>query len=149
MGSPNIYRHNPGFTLIELVLTLAISSLLSTSIVSVSLNSMQKYFFTADVATIIRLLETARAQALSNSGGNVHGVRVENNAVILFFNDPYNSSSMSNIKLNTGTRTVSNSPYEVQFEPFSGKTIAPLLLNLTNGQSNATISISTNGVINP
>lgn len=148
MESRNTYHPESGFTILEILIVLALSSILGASAVNLSLLVMQRQFFHSDVETVVRFLNSARNQSINNINGKAHGVMIGAGKVTLFSGNHYDPLENSNIITATKIHPLSNNSYEIAFTPFTGASTNPLSIALTDDHNTTTLSISSSGAIN-
>lgn len=89
-------KKNNGFTLIEVLVVLAISAIL----VAISLSSYSSWNknteFNISGKTVSSYLSDARNLTLASKNSSVYGVHLETTKVVLFTGDTYSSSEPSN-----------------------------------------------------
>lgn len=108
-----------GFTIIEILISIAISIILLAIIVIPFKRMNETQILSKETANVMGVLNNARSQSLSSKGGVSHGVHIESDELVLFSgsvyspSDPENVSislnplvSISNISLNGGVTNV-------------------------------------------
>lgn len=74
MMLPNTSAPSKGFTLIEVVIVMAIVGFLAVFGIIVGLDSYSRYNFHSEVDDAVAMLQRARSEAINNIGGVAHGV---------------------------------------------------------------------------
>jgi len=85
-----------GFTLVEILIVLAIAVILFTIILTGFANLRESSDLTLAVDEAISFLQEARAKTLSSEGASVYGVHFETSQFVLFAGDTYDLSASSN-----------------------------------------------------
>ena len=85
-----------GFTLVEILIVLAIAVILFTIILTGFANLRESSDLTLAVDEAISFLQEARAKTLSSEGASVYGVHFETSQFVLFVGDMYDPSVSSN-----------------------------------------------------
>jgi prepilin-type N-terminal cleavage/methylation domain-containing protein len=127
-----------GFTVIELLIVLALIGIIASLGMSVSLDKYRLSLFQDDTRLVLDLLIQARAEAMENQNSINHGLRIEANKVTRL---PENDNIQTSSTLNN------TSGVEIIFSALSGSPLAPISFTLTNGTTNKTVSINPEGVI--
>ncbi len=149
-GAKKLHRKTgAGFTLIEILIVIAIFTALATMGVIVGLDSYGRYLFRSDLATAASLLQKARSEAMNNIGETPHGVYFNDPAnFILFYGASYATRNTSFDLAVSRNKTVATSGLtEIVFIPLSGTTAGGAVM-LHNGVSNTTITVNNEGGIN-
>lgn len=142
-----------GFTLFEVVIVLALLSMITAGALFFSIADYQSAARHAEVTTIITLLQSVRTQAMSGRDGSAHGVA--------FAPDGYNgyvafvgtSFAVSAVETQTFVPMVyhvtfgTSTPAEVVFSPLLGTTTAVTVTVLTAENSSSSILINYEGLI--
>lgn len=84
MQSLLTYRQNSGFTLLELLIVLGISTVIFSLGTAVSVGAYTAYFASAEKQTLVSVLHKARTRALLNVHSTAHGVCYRAPDYILF-----------------------------------------------------------------
>ncbi len=160
MALPKIYSLDKGgFTLIEMIIAIAILVFIFSFGIFISINSYKGYIFRSEKAVVVSILERARSRALNNMFETSHGVCFVSPNYIIFRGsscdpaDPLNEVIPANTSVSiTGLEEIS----PVVFEQLSGKLIPQLSpqsqeyeIELEqDGRAPETISINNEGRIN-
>jgi prepilin-type N-terminal cleavage/methylation domain-containing protein len=143
-----------GFSLIELVLVMALVGVVASFSVAMSMSSLAKNAVTQERDLFITLLlRSTRTAALANIDSVAHGVFIDNSShqYTLFNGTTYNSSDPSNRVIpysNNNLTFHSNGGDTIIFEPLSGNVISGTgTIAIANGVATSTIIIRDNGQI--
>jgi prepilin-type N-terminal cleavage/methylation domain-containing protein len=85
-----------GFSVIEIIIVIAIMSLLMGLAVSTFITYRKREAFNKDTETVTEILTQARAQTLQSKGGLQYGVHFATSQVTLFSGTAYATSTVSN-----------------------------------------------------
>lgn len=100
---------NRGFTIAELLISIAIVSLLSgISMVAFSSFS-QKQSLDVAASTVAAMLRDARAQTIASVGGSQYGVSIEDDRFVLFQGSTYSPSATTSTAVYFGSRVAASS----------------------------------------
>jgi len=153
-----------GFTLIELVVVLALIAMVSGFGLIVSMENYRGYSFHNERDTLVTLLTKARSQAVSNmcfgascTNGRPHGLHLEPHHYTLFQGDSYATRDTAVDEVldarYEGVSAVVPSFTDIVFAQLSGKAVAnplgvaTITLIDSAGKDTSTISINTEGQI--
>lgn len=139
-----------GFTLVEIIVVLAIVTTLAAIGLTVGIDSYQRFLFRSDLHTAASLLQKARSSAINNIGETSHGVYFDNAGrdFVLFRGLSYATRNVSfDLPVEKSKTVTLTGPSEVVFSPLSGTTTGGTL-TLADGVINATIQINNEGGIN-
>ena len=147
--------HQHGFTLIELVMVLALIGVIASFSAAMSLSSLSKSAVTQERDLFVTLLlRGARAASLANIGGTAHGVQIDNanHQYILFDGTDPNAASANKrfIPYTNNAITINKNPPgdTIVFEQLSGNvTSGDGTLTVSNGNTSQSIIIRSNGQI--
>ena len=147
--------HQHGFTLIELVMVLALIGVIASFSAAMSLSSLSKSAVTQERDLFVTLLlRGARAASLANIGGTAHGVKIDNtnHQYILFDGTDPNAASANKrfIPYTNNAITINKNPPgdTIVFEQLSGNvTSGDGTLTISNGNTSQSIIIRSNGQI--
>lgn len=151
MKSPSILRHAKGFTLIEMIVALAILAAIMGFGLFLSLDYYKSYIFYYEKDLVISILQKARSQSLANINEKKHGVAFDeaNKKYILFEGDSL-AASANKIEYEEAKIVTTSGLTEVVFDQLTGKaTIVPAGndLTLSDGVRSVIISINHEGRI--
>lgn len=119
-------RSRSGFTLIEILMVLAIVSMIISATLIFDINSYRGEAFRAERNIVVIALQTARANALNNINQEKHGVKINPsgfNGYVVFEGNDYASSDPllhDRIPALYTTTLDPGSPSEVVFSQLSG-----------------------------
>lgn len=140
-----------GFTIVEIIIVLAIVASLAAIGLTVGIDSYQRFLFRSDLHATSSLLQKARSSAINNIGETSHGVYFDDigGHFILFRGLSYATRNASFDLSVEKSKTITLTPplLEIVFSPLSGTTTGGTL-TLTDGAKNATIQINNEGGIN-
>lgn len=149
MKSPSILAQNRGFTIIEIIIVMALFTGLFAMGAVTGTDSYQRYIFRSELEKTGALLQKARSSAMANVGESSHGVYFGDSAnTILFRGASYTASSPYNLKIERSKAVSISGPLEIVFTPLSGATVTTGIITLTDGVRNATITVNNEGLIN-
>lgn len=124
------YRHNwsdsPGFTLMEVLLVLALLSIIASATLFFSSSYYQSKSFMSERDTLISAFTAARTHAMSNKYGVVHGVAINPPGFVgyvVFAGNDFTSSDLSTQTKFASSYAVSfdvSTPEEIIFSQLSG-----------------------------
>lgn len=147
---------NKGFTLIEVLIVVAIAVILFSVAVTpfFGLNSRQALL--KESSNVVAILEHSRSMTLSSKGGEPHGVHLESDRVVLFtgdayvLDDPDNISIRLNSLVSISNVSLTGGATDVVFELQTGETnvSGSVTLSLVASSTQAkTININSTGII--
>jgi len=149
-----------GFTLIEIIITMAIITTIGGLCLSYGLDNLRYHYLYSDRDTLISSLQFARGKAMANtcekscSSGQPYGVYLENDKFIIFEGQTYSSTfNDNNIILSSDPSIIHSGINEIYFDQLSGNAhsnqIPPweIILNNTLTGQNSTITINNEGQI--
>jgi len=91
-------KNKSGFTLVELLVTLAIISILAVVIFNALSNFRKNQALTMDTETVVEILRQARNQTLTSKNSSVYGVHFASPDITIFTGAVYDPNSTTNIK---------------------------------------------------
>lgn len=147
----NLPKINRGFTLIEVLIVMAILSILTTLGYFVAIDFYKSYAFNSERDIIVSILQKARSQSLSNINQSAHGVYFDNlnSRYVIFQGVTYaarNAALDENLAYAPGINH--SGLVEISFFQLSGDSSASGSMNLSDGKRNTTISVNSEGQIN-
>ncbi|TSC57913.1 MAG: Uncharacterized protein Greene041679_223 [Parcubacteria group bacterium Greene0416_79] len=145
-----------GFTLVEILVSLAIIGIIAAIGVGALGNQNQSTALSLEAEKIVSLLGKARAQTLSAKDGAAYGVHLEEKRAVLFKGGAYSASDPSNrtqalhnaIKISS--ISLAGGGVEVVFQKLSGKTAQSGTITLSragNALASTTITITATGSV--
>ncbi len=146
-----IFSHAKGFTLLELLIVIALIAVISTLGLLVGMDFYRTYAFSYERQVVVSALEKARNQALSNINQARHGVYFAGGNYVIFQGLTYASRNMAFDQVISASPALSHSGMqEVVFSQLSGDAVVTgSPLQLSDGLThNVTISINSEGQIN-
>ncbi len=95
------YNAPQGFTLVELLVVIGITTILLGSALFIGMDSYKRYVFHAEQQILVSVLEKARSRALNNIHNSAHGVCFQGSQYVIFrnacvVNDPTNEYVTAN-----------------------------------------------------
>lgn len=144
-----------GYTLIEIVIVIAILAILSTVTASVYKRYQTSQALDKDTALVSSLLNQSRVLTLSSKDNVKHGLYLEANQVTLFSGSSYVVGTSTNVvfPLNNTvslSATLPSGTTSIIFERLTGKTFQNgtiTLTSLVNPSSTKSITIYGSGII--
>ncbi len=147
MKSPNTCSGR-GFTLVELLLTIALLSIIAGAGLVMQFSSLSRMQLENERDLVVALLVSERAKALANINQEPHGIHITESDFILFEGDSFNSTDPLNTVIARNTHiTVTPVPVTLVFEPLSANFSGPDTLMLSNAERSYTIELNQTGRI--
>lgn len=127
-------RECAGFSLIELLIVLAIMAILTTITISTFVSSRKTEALSKDTEAVIEILEQARNQTISSKNASAYGVNFSTSSLTLFAGTSYSSSDPNNqtTALSFGTTLTTTLP--------SGTTA--IVFNRITGETNQSSTVT-------
>lgn len=164
MPSPNTFSQNSkGFTLIEILISIAILSVLLGLGLFMTMDAYRGFSFRSESATAVSALEKARSRAINNYFQTPHGVCYDSTSrsYVIFRGSSYTAGAATNDTLEgSPSATVSGFPLcrsasYVVFEQLTGKLVpqltpatTELTITISQDARTASIHINNEGTIN-
>ncbi len=148
--STNKLRTHQGFTLIEVIVVLAIITMIIGATLIFDINSFRGEAFRGERNNLVVALQTARADALNNVNQSKHGVKINPSGFsgyVIFEGNSFGSSTPSlreEIATSYPVTISSSSPDEIIFTQLSGDANFDGEVVLIDEERNATTSIVIN-----
>lgn len=141
-------KHISGFTLVEIILVVAIISLLSFSVYSTSSKFLIKNNLEDSLNNLVSSLRTAQINSINSKGTAKWGVNILSDQIILFYGDSYAGRDDSYDQIYHISKSVTVTPKEIIFNRVEGNVASGLVISVTNnvGES-AQVSINQQGII--
>lgn len=141
-------QKNAGITLIEVILVIAIISLLGVSSTSIGARFLVDNYLENKTNELVSLLQTAQINAISGKNDTNWGVTVANNQIIIFSGDSYATRNPEFDQFFRYPSSITISNQEIIFNKVEGSPNAPLSYTLTsNAGKISNVSINQLGVI--
>jgi len=150
-------RLRPGFTILELFLTIGIFSILLTITISISFNAIARMNLRSSETALIQLIRRAQTQSQQNVKGKQWGLHVDSagNQILLFSGDTYTTQNgigatfavNENIDF-SGTlynKMIAAPAKGLVFKRFSGDPVEPrfsgtIIMNMFGGERSVTVN---------
>jgi prepilin-type N-terminal cleavage/methylation domain-containing protein len=136
-----------GFTVIELLLVIALIGVIATLTATFGLATYRESIFRNDARLIINLLEQARTKAMAGENTDSYGVQIAPNSITSFQGSSYQPTDPGNQKFSTSLGLQDRDQAVIIFRALNGSLLSPISLTLTNGILNKNITINTEGTI--
>ncbi len=137
-------QNQKGFTLIEIIIAIAILALIASLGLFISMDFFREYSFRSEENTIVSILQKARSQSMDNIDQMRHGVHFQSGKYVMFECSStctaYPGSSSSDLVINSSYGSTISAPvlpFDVIFDQLSGDCI-------TSNCSAATLTITAN-----
>ncbi|MDP2788459.1 MAG: prepilin-type N-terminal cleavage/methylation domain-containing protein [bacterium] len=140
-------KNQNGFTLIEVLITMAVISLLFFAGYFVSVDSFSRELIISEHLTLVSVLQKARNRAMNNINTSRHGVYIENDLYIIFRKFPHNSNEPTNEKIQRNNNINISGLNEVIFSQLSGESGNTGDIFLDDGMRTKKITIKKGGLI--
>src|SRR3989344_6838287 len=147
-----VCQKGAGFTAVEILMVIAIISLLAGMGLFISMDFYRSYSFRSDRDMTVSILERARAKSLANINSSAHGVYFDSGSseFVLFqgdsYSDPGRDTSLDQeISLNSGIAVTGIN--EVVFEQLTGNASIAGDMVLSYGVQSAVITFNEEGRI--
>lgn len=147
----NIFQK--GITVLELLIVIAIFGILAVVILPQFSKMRDKQVFNNSINTIVDTISKAKSETLASLDGYNYGVQFENNRVIIFRGNVFNSQDVNNrIYSLTSPSSITNISLSgggsnLYFNKFSGLPNKSGSVTLTLGNMVKVISINSLGVV--
>ena len=138
-----------GFTLIEILVVIAIIGMVLSFGLTIDINTLRGDTFQAEINTIVSVLERARSQSMANLSDANHGVCYIEPNYIIFTGDTCTADDSEIIPANTDITSNASTtlPAEIVFERLTGRTTGATI-HISHGVNEADIIINDEGTIN-
>jgi prepilin-type N-terminal cleavage/methylation domain-containing protein len=121
MELPSTFRPNKGFTMIEVLISLAILLVIFSLGLFVSFDFYRSYALRSEKSTIISALQKARNQSLNNINQNKHGVHFDTNGYTIFEGSTFAGSTNTTLIPMGYNVSVAGVPFDVVFDQLTGQ----------------------------
>ena len=147
----NIFQK--GITVLELLIVIAILGILAVVILPQFSKMRDRQVFNNSINTVVDTLAKAKSETLASLDGYNYGVQFENNRVIIFRGNTFNSQDANNriYSLNNPASitniSLSGGGSNLYFNKFSGLPNKSGSVSVTSGSMVKVISINSLGVV--
>jgi prepilin-type N-terminal cleavage/methylation domain-containing protein len=151
----SILKTSRGFTLLEVVITLAIFSVIAGFGLFITESAFRQSSFAADRDLLVALLQHARAQAIANVCGGTctgndglpHGVHIDSagHTLTAFQGSSYNSGDTQNQVFTQNPNTVETGATDIIFAQRTGAVTSQQIVTVTAIGRTSVITIEPNG----
>ena len=140
------HRSLTGFTLVEVILVLALFGALLGIGLPIGVDSYKSYLLTAETRTLVSFLRRAQNFSLANTREASHGLFIDSSRFVLFQGSSYagRNATYDEVYLRSSVVTVSSTP-EIVFTPLSGIPMSSTTITLSNGLSSQAITVNAGG----
>lgn len=134
----SIHKHfinRKAFSLVEILVVMGMMSIIVSATLFFTLNQYQSTQFQSQRISIIRVLQSARAQSMNNIDGTNHGVAFMHQGYVLFTGTNLVSSSVEKdiyYPLDYGLEWGVDTPAEIVFTQLSGESTFDGKIKLIN-----------------
>lgn len=144
-----IHNKRRGFTLIEIVLVIAIMGILAAATTPYTVSFYKRFQLDSERNKFVSLLRQARTMSMAGENSQIHGIYITSSQFIIFEGATY--ATRDSTKDQTFSResgvTISGSGYpEFKFNYLTGKT-ASKSWTLDNTTKNAKVTVNSEGRI--
>ena len=138
-----------GFTLIEVLIVMAIIAFIAVIGMITSLDTLNRYIFRSDTDKVVSLLQKARSSAMNNVNEKEYGVVLDDPDNLILFRETLGTSYDYKVeKSKTATYKLDDCPdKQAVFERLTGNT-ADCIIEIIDGNKASTITINNQGGIN-
>ncbi|MBI3589350.1 MAG: prepilin-type N-terminal cleavage/methylation domain-containing protein [Candidatus Liptonbacteria bacterium] len=147
----SVSRLVSGFTMIEIVMVVAIVAFLAGLGLWVGMDVYRSYSYRSERSTFVSALQKARLESMVNINEVKHGVHIEPNEYVIFQGSAYVSADPFNqVIIPSGAVTLAGNPAlprDVVFDQLSGVTASVGTLTISDGVRSTVISINNEGQI--
>ena|SRR5260221_110150 len=143
---------NSGFTIIEIIITIAILIIILSFGLFISFDFYKNYSFRSERNIIISVLQKARDQSLNNIDQTSHGVHFEANPNLkytIFEGSSYDQDNQNNLVVNASYGISITSlilPFDVIFDQLSGVS-SDEIITIYDGFKSYNITVNSEGKI--
>ena len=147
MKSAKASEQDDGFTLIEIIITLAMIAFLVGLSVPFTMDFYRQYRLDGEQTILVSILRSARARSLTSQGGASHGIHVASSQFTLFEGSSYAARNEALDEIFDRSSAVSiSAPAELVFSRITGLT-ASVSFTLNDAIQQKKIYVNTEGTI--
>ncbi len=137
-----------GFTLIEILITIAITSIILGAGLLITTGAYQGAILQDQFNLFLSLLEKVRNEAVNNVDNEPHGIRVEEDRYVLFGGSYYDPVDLENEIVIRADHIPLIGPTEIIFQNLSGETASDTQFLLSLNGAQRKISVDKSGRLN-
>ena len=143
-----MWRSRLGFTLIEVLLVVAIITLSAAITIPVGAAYLSRSDLSNTTSSVVQSLRQAQSYAFYSNQDDNWGVRVESGTITIYKGADYATRDSSfDTTIPFRSSVVVSGDQEVLFTRGSGRTASPITINLSDGSSSSEINVSRIGVV--
>lgn len=150
----SVGRENRGFSLLEILIVLAILAIIATLLMTGIRNYAARQAFTTTVVTVTDSIVAARANTIASLNDTNYGVHASSTAVVIFTGDTFIEGAAGNNTILfppniTATTTFTNNVTTATFTRLTGlpSAVGTIVLFDSRTESTATITLTTTGLV--
>lgn len=118
-----------GFTLVEILVVVALVGFIAALGLMMSFGSLARSGVESERDLVVSLLQAQRSRALSNIHAHSHGVRLEENTIVLFEGDSYDLHDPHNQVISRNPEvSIEDVPVDIVFESLTGNSSAQIIV---------------------
>lgn len=141
-------RTRLGFSLVELMLAIAIVAIISAASIPFSTSFLSRTNLKNKTNELVSLLNVARINSMSGKAGSAWGVYSDGSTLVLFAGDTYATrDSAYDVDFDVPGSVVI-STFEILFERNTGDTGLPSVISLNDDTVSVSVSVNELGVAN-
>lgn len=141
--------HKDGFTIIEIVLVIAIGIIISNFTLGVGSDFYRSQSLIGERDSVINLLRRARTKALNNIDQSDHGLYISSEEYVVFEGSSYESRSQSfDEPFPRSSGATISGPTEIVFTALEGSSNTSGTISVASGNGIVNISVNYEGRIN-
>ena len=143
-------KNKKGFSLIEIIIVLAIFVFISSVGLFFSFDHLKSQNFVSETRLLVRLLENVRQKSLMNGNQNPHGLFLTGNSFILFEGQNFIPDSETNLFFDRNPAIDIETNFlesQIVFQNISGELDTPGNFLLSDGVRNIEIRVNQEGGI--
>lgn len=152
----NNYKCSTGFTLMEVLMVLAMLGFIASATMMFSVGFFQSELLHTEESTLISVLQTARSKAMQNVNGVAHGVAIDPNGVpefVIFSGSNFSTADVSTVQSISRSANfiiATSAVREIVFSQLSGEVVLPgeiVLIDSMRNSASTTITVNYEGAI--
>jgi prepilin-type N-terminal cleavage/methylation domain-containing protein len=137
--------YSRGFTLIEMLVVLAIAGLIASAGLPVSWELYRQNAFQDEFQLFVHIIGLARSESLNNENGAAHGVFISDDAYTLFAGDSYDPHNPTNERFPRNTAIAASGGSTVIFAPITADSESQETFTFTSYAESQTLSVGPEG----